>query len=487
MRRPSHYPDNPSKLWDFFWDFTQTPRPSKQEEQISRYVKEYAKSHGLECLADNVGNLVIRVPGSPGRESEPGVIIQNHLDMVTDAVPGKKIDFSKDPIEVTVSEGYLRSVDTTLGADNGIGCCAALALIEACEDHPPLELLFTVDEETGLGGALGLDPSLLRYKKLINLDSEDWGVFYIGCAGGKDFELTGKVETNTVPANFQAFQIEIGGLLGGHSGIDIHRGRANAIKELALFLAGIRSEYSLVEFVGGKAHNIIPRDASCVIVGDQVLEQELGVWGEKFLGSLEGRFPEEFGSLKFEISEADTPSECVNASEGLRMVQLANIFPHGAHEFDWRQTSDVLTSVSNNLARFILKNGEVYFQTSCRAMDEGDYLPLVRQIEILAKQNHLNCAERVGYPGWAPIFDGELLKRAVDVYFDIHGEKPDVRAIHAGLECGILNEKLGGIESLSFGPIIQGAHSPSERVEIESVAKFWNLLIEIMKVKNIGA
>jgi dipeptidase D len=485
MARPKNYPHSPTALWDHFWNFTQTPRPSGKEEKISQYVQKIATGAGLTWNKDKVGNIIILVPGSTGREHEKSVIIQNHLDMVTDAVPGHPINFDTDALSLKVIDGQLMATDTTLGADNGLGCCASLALLTECSDHPPLELLFTVDEETGLNGASGLDADLLAGKTLLNLDSEDWGVFYVGCAGGRDYELRKKLKLEPAGSN-HCYRISLGGFLGGHSGIDIHRYRANAIEELCTFLYQLSDRFQLAEFRGGKAHNIIPRDAHCIIYTQEDIAETIEAKGKEFLARLKKLYPAEFSGAYFEIAQEVTQMNVLSVKDSMELVKLVKLVGHGPQKFDWRQTTDVLTVMSGNLARVLLVDGEFYLQTSLRAMEDEDYQFSADKIKILAEMAKMECNERVGYPGWVPQFNSALLEKCKSIYFEVFKQHADIRAIHAGLECGIINKKLGGVQCISFGPTIHGAHSPTERVEIETVENFWQLLIEILKIKNLG-
>ncbi len=312
MTKPQNYPESPSELWSYFYDFTQIARPSKKEEKILAYLENFAKERSFESLRDKAGNILIKVPGNKGRENDDPVLIQNHVDMVTDSLPMVKIDFYSDPIHTEVVDGWLKARGTTLGADNGIGCAAALAAAVDPEiARPPLELLFTVDEETGLNGAQGLDASMITAKKMLNLDTEEWGSLYIGCAGGIDYQFA--QEAPLVDSKKKHYRLTLSGLVGGHSGLDIHEQRGNAIKLLGEWLieANKLSSAQLSEFRGGRAHNIIPRDAFVTFYSDAAPE-ELHKLTEEFQQRCLGHLPKEDSELKLQLVEEKTSTKALS-------------------------------------------------------------------------------------------------------------------------------------------------------------------------------
>ena len=478
--RPSNYPSSPEHLWNIFYDFTQTPRPSKSEDKIIEYLTKIAKDQGLEYKSDQVGNLIIYVPGTKGRETEAPLIIQNHVDMVTDALPGKQVNFLTDPIQTVVDGNWLKADGTTLGADNGVGCAAALAIIfEEDRSHPPLELLFTIDEETGLHGALGLESKYLKGRRMLNLDTEEWGSLYVGCAGGIDYELTKDLELIDNSSEAQ-FKIEASGFVGGHSGLDIQEQRGNCILFLASFLKRVSEQcaFNVVEMRGGKAHNIIPRDGFVVISTDElskeVLEKELLQLSSEWKSFL----PENDQDFKFKVEKVDTSQQVLSLQDSRQLINFLNLFPHGAHSFDLNV--DNLVGTSNNFARFLCVNGKIYTQASLRFMDRSEIRSLEDKMSILGETFGMNVEKNSEYPSWKPVKENKLRDQIVDIYREALGEEPEVLAIHAGLECGILRDKIGPIDVISFGPNIRGAHSPDERIDIESVEKFWKLFKSVL-------
>jgi dipeptidase D len=481
---PSNYPIEPKIVWDQFFQISQIPRPSKKEEKIRGHIEKLAQDNGRQYKIDSAGNIVVYVPATPGKEGHKSVIIQNHMDMVCDAIPDLGFDFDNDPIELEVKGDWLCAKGTTLGADNGIGMAAAAAfIVDTDHPHPALELLFTSDEETGLHGANGLDASMLSGKYLINLDTEEWGSFYIGCAGGVDYNLRRTWERVQASSGARAYDLIFKGACGGHSGIDIHRQRANAIVVLSQVMSSAKKSgihFSISSFDGGKAHNIIPRQCSAGLFID---EKNLDVLHGFLRGEMERLstyLPEEDGNFDLLLQKSDAADEKVlSESDGTSLLNLLAIFPHGAHSFVMK-SDETLVSLSNNLAIFKLENGELHINTSLRFFDQNELAGLKNRVESLASTFGLDLEESGGYPSWKPDYDNSLLDLAKSLYKKQYGHDPDVRAIHAGLECGILLEKIGKMDSISFGPTITGAHSPSEQVKIGDVKLMWELLLSLL-------
>lgn len=481
--KPENYPSEPKHLWETFFDFTQIPRPSKEEGAIRDYLVNLAKENDLKYVVDGAGNVIIYVPGKNSRENDAPVIIQNHIDMVTDALAGREIDFSHDPIITLIDGEWLTADRTTLGADNGIGCSAALATIfEKDITHPPLELLFTVDEETGLNGALGLETKYLSGKKMLNLDTEEWGSLYIGCAGGIDYEFNQKFELIEGASGLKSVKLDISGFIGGHSGLDIHEQRGNAIKFLAEVLSELSSalEFELSEIKGGKAHNIIPREAFAVIrIKESDIEKVDDICANvekrwrSFLPEVDKAFVVNFEEL------VDAESVVLSTDDFTRVLGFMLLMPHGAHKYDLNARE--IVSMSNNLAKVIFKNGEFYSQSSLRFFDREEIRSLETQLKIIGKTFNIKCETHTEYPSWKPVIDNPVLDTVKACYKELYQEEPIVTAIHAGLECGILKSKLGELDVVSFGPTITGAHSPDERVYIPSVSKFWELYKTVLK------
>lgn len=480
MQIPSHFPTEPKAVWGYFHAINQIPRPSKNEVKFREFILKEASSLGLKTFVDEVGNVIVYVPASPGYETHETVIIQNHLDMVTDATPDRKINFNTDPI-ITFRDGeWLKADRTTLGADNGIGCAAALALMsDKTISHPPLELLFTIDEETGLVGAWGVQASELKGKKMINLDTEEWGSLYIGCAGGIDYEFTKKI--TMVPSKMKGdfVKLTVGGFLGGHSGVDIHEQRGNAIKFLMDWISALpEGSFELAEWRGGKAHNIIPRDAFAIIKIDPEIAlktaNEVTLRWKNFM-------PQNDQAFSANVEKIDHSSNEVISSQDMKTVlSFLLAFPHGAHAYDLASNKE-LVSLSNNLAISLLVRGEFYLQASLRFFDRGECVGLENQVTALARGFNIDFSKNGEYPSWKPVRENKLLDLVAEKYQVLFNKKAKVTAIHAGLECGILRDKIGPIDAVSFGPTIMGAHSPQERVHIPTVETFWSLLKEVLK------
>ncbi len=474
--KPQDYPQQPADIWEHFYRFTQIPRSSRHEAAVRDYLIGLAEERGLRHRCDDAGNLVIYVPASAGREASPTVVIQNHLDMVTVKEASSGHDFLTDPLQLQVREGWLSATATTLGADNGIGCAAATALMTA-EDltHPPLELLFTVDEETGLGGALNLEAGMLSGSLMLNLDTEDWNELYVGCAGGAGFEYRRQFAVS--PAEGESWRLGIGGLGGGHSGIQIHEQLGNAIKLLAECLRDVPG-LRLQAFDAGLAHNVIPREGSlefcCALGHGEVLRQRLDELRRRWLAYL----PVADAALALSL-EATSPEEALSEADSRLLLDLIALFPHGAQAYNLAQPAE-LVDLSVNLAIVKLRAGALFVETSYRFFDEGQAQPLRHSLQSLARTFGLESAEVVGYPGWKPDFDSPLLAQASALHESLFGSAPAVKAIHAGLECGILKGKKGDLDILSFGPTIRGAHSPTERLKIDTVEPFWRYLTALL-------
>jgi dipeptidase D len=477
---PSHFPAEPRNLWAHFHAINQIPRPSRHEEKMREYIEKEAKRLGLRTNVDEVGNVIVFVPASKGYENHETVIIQNHMDMVTDATPDRKINFQTDPI-ITMRDGdWIKADRTTLGADNGIGCAAALSLMEdASIAHPPLELLFTMDEETGLKGAWGVDGKLLKGKKMLNLDTEEWGSLYIGCAGGIDYEFTRSVELVPSRISSPTHKLTVGGFLGGHSGVDIHEQRGNAIRFLMEWLNLLPENSSeIIEWRGGKAHNIIPRDAFALIKSSDL--KKVHAAAETLKTRWASYMPQNDQNFSFKIEEADSECETALHQQQIKSVlQFMLAFPHGAHAFDLA-SDRALVSLSNNQAISLMVRGQFYLESSLRFFDRGECVGLENQVTALAQGFGMEFKKNGEYPSWKPVRENQLLDLVSQKFEKLFQKKPKVTAIHAGLECGILRDKIGPIDAVSFGPTITGAHSPDERVHVPTVETFWSLLKEVL-------
>jgi len=483
LSKPADYPREPAHLWEHFYRITQIPRPSGKEAAVRRYVSDLADAAGHPHRADDAGNLVVYVPGSSGRESEPPVIVQNHLDMVTVKTGDKVHDFSVDPLTLQVEEGWLLADRTTLGADNGVGCAAALALMtDSTLSHPPLELLFTVEEETGLYGASNLDAGLLSGQRMLNLDTEDWGELFIGCTGGRGWRLRRAMSRDEKAREGAHWRLSLRGLAGGHSGIQIHQQLGNAIKLLGQWLVEARALGIRVSgFDGGIAHNVIPREASVSFYCAADREPELAALNAALLDRWQSYLPEADAGLELFLEPlADRATAPLDTGAQAQLEQLLLVFPHGAMSYNLQQPAD-LVDLSINLAVVRVDAEGLFLETTMRFFNEAQSSALAQEVEAIAQWLACTVEPTVDYPGWQPQFDSPLLAETKALYEKLHGASPAIKAIHAGLECGILKSKKADVDIISFGPTIRGAHSPRERLEIATVAPFWRLLTALLE------
>ncbi|MCH7548817.1 MAG: aminoacyl-histidine dipeptidase [Candidatus Krumholzibacteriota bacterium] len=473
----------PKYLWSLFDAIRQIPRPSKHEEKIRAYILSWAGEKGFDARTDDVGNVVVRVPGTASHENAPVLVVQSHMDMVCEKNKDVEFDFMNDPIQLERDGDWLTARGTTLGADNGVGLAAAMALAEDPDVvHPPLEILVTVDEETGLTGAGQLSPDLLEGRRLLNLDTEELGAIYIGCAGGGDSNITLQTPEMDTPENFAGLRITVKGLRGGHSGMDIIEQRGNAIKALAriLWKAGAGHALNLVSFEGGGVHNAIPREAAadCVVekksldtIATLVRSEAEAIATE--LGAVEPNF-----SVEVEAIAERAPVMWDEKTTDI-LINLLYTIPHGVDTM----SNDVpgLVETSNNLASVWTRDGHVVIGTSSRSSLNSAVQAMRDRIRAAATLAGGEVEENNAYPGWKPNTDSELLAIMLATYKQLYGNEPEVKAVHAGLECGIIGEKCPGMDMISFGPIIEAPHSPDERVNIPSVETFWTLLKALVK------
>lgn len=477
----------PSGIWNYFYEITQVPRPSKKEEKIIAYLLDFAKKHNLEVKKDDAGNVLITKPATKGKENLPTVILQGHVDMVCEKNSGTVHDFENDPIETYVDGEWLKAKGTTLGADNGMGMAAALTILASNTiEHGKLECLFTVDEETGLTGAYALGKDFLNGDILINLDTEEEGEIYIGCAGGKITTVSYTYERDAVPSNYFWFKVQVKGLNGGHSGSEIHKGLGNANKILNRYLWTLSRKYNLVlaEIDGGNLHNAIAREAYAVAgvpYGDKEnVIVELNVLAPQIEAELKAVDP----GLKITVESTDAPSFVIDKKTIGNLLNGIYACPHGvlgmSHEIPG------LVETSTNLASVKMKEGNtIVITTSQRSSTNSlkdDAGNIVNSVFTLAGANVVHSA---GYPGWRPNPDSRILAVAKKSYKDLFGKEAEIMAIHAGLECGLFLEKYPHLDMISCGPTIRNAHSPEEQIEISSVEKWWDFLLDILK--NIPA
>lgn len=468
---------DPKPLWGHFDEILTIPRGSGNEEGMRQYVLAVAERHGYETKSDAVGNVVVKKPASSGKESAPVVILQSHLDMVEEKNSDVDHDFSKDPILPQVDGDYLKATGTTLGSDNGIGVAAMLAVADANDlVHGPLELLFTVDEETGLTGASGLGEGMLEGKILINLDSEEEGMLTIGCAGGADTRLETKLELEGVGGGKSAFDVKLVGLKGGHSGIDIHLQRGNAVKLLARALYAVGREHALeiAALEGGGKHNAIPREAFATIVVDEAEAAAVGTQVKNELAQIREEYGTPEPGLTYEVAEASLPDRVWTPSTTHRVLALLTALPHGVE----MMSNDIpgLVETSTNLATATPENSHLEILLSSRSSVDSALEALRQKIRATAELGGAKVEEGEGYPGWQPDVESRILGIVQALHEKVLGTKPEVTAVHAGLECGIIGVKYPGMDMISFGPQIEFPHSPDERVKIASVADFYRLL-----------
>jgi dipeptidase D len=484
--KPDHYPCSPAELWEHFYVISQVPRPSGSEQALRQVIVALAEQRGCQHRSDAFGNLVVYVPASSGREQAGVVIIQNHLDMVTVKASDKQHDFSVDPLQLEVIDGWLRADRTTLGADNGVGVAAALALLTATDlEHPPLELLFTVEEETGLYGASALDSSLLSGNRMLNLDTEDWGEFFIGCSGAKGWELRCQLarEPQSAATSESGWCVTIDGLSGGHSGIQIHEQSGNAIKLLGQWLVEAQQRVAglaVTGFLGGTAHNVIPAEASLLFNCTEQGAAALRALNDELVHRWRSYLPAQDQALSLSLEPCPCKDSPLTPVAQQTLQQLLLLFPHGAQSYA-REQSEELVELSINLAVVRLDAQGLFVESTLRYFNAAQALALEQQVLAIGGWLQAQVTPTIDYPGWEPRLDGFLLALGQEVYREMFGSDAAVKAIHAGLECGIIKGKLGDTDILSFGPTIRGAHSPTERLQIDTVEPFWNLLTALLR------
>ena len=470
----------PTPVWKHFDRILSIPRGSKNEEGMRAFVREVAARNELRLDSDTAGNLVVRKPASAGRESAPAVVLQSHLDMVSEKNSEVVFDFTRDAIQPRQVGDYLHATGTTLGADNGIGVAAMLALAEASASnelaHGPLELLFTVDEETGLTGAAKLDPSIVAGRRLLNLDTEEEYALYVGCAGGAGTNLTIPLDTMFGADGLDVVEVKLIGFKGGHSGVDIHLQRGNAISLLARALQALWPEYGfeLVRIEGGNMHNAIPREATALVrvahADKARFTMALGAQAATFARELAGI--EE--GVRVEVAPAAAPAEVLSEAATRRVLALLAALPHGV----LAMSHDIpgLVETSTNLAKVRTDGAALRIHQSNRSSVMSVLRATQQRIGAFAELAGGEATQSEGYPGWQPNLASPLLAAMKQVHQETFGRAAEIKAIHAGLECGLIGEKFPGMDMISFGPQIEFPHSPDERVLIPSVARFWQLL-----------
>jgi dipeptidase D len=472
-----------NEILRWFEEIAKIPRCSKNEGAICNWLVNWAKENKFEVKTDRVQNVLIKVPASPGYENSPGVVLQGHVDMVCEKTPDSTHDFTRDPIKLVYDGEWLTADKTSLGADNGIAVAMALTMALDKEiPHPPLELLFTVDEETGLTGASALEPGFIEGRILINIDSEDEGYFTVGCAGGVNTNLSVPLELAKVPGDHKLLKIKAGGMKGGHSGIDINKEKANAIKVLGQSMVKVAEEISvrLANISGGTAHNAIPRDCEVFVYvpGNQVAKlNSLLAEAEKNLKiEYKNTDPELF--IKAEES-SETFDQALTVENTKKVIDFIIVLPHGVAVM----STDIegLVETSNNLARVRVENGHINILTSQRSSLVSRLNALTNRIEAVARLTGGEAHSGDGYPPWQPNMDSPLLAKSLKIYEGLFNKKPVVEVIHAGLECGIIGDKNPGMDMISIGPTLKFPHSPDEKVHVGTIGMVWDFIVELIK------
>ena len=473
----------PDEVWNYFNEILKVPRISKKEGKIIAYLQAFADEHRLTCKKDHAGNLLISKPATPGMENRKGVVLQSHVDMVGEKQAGIDHDFDNDPIRAYVSKGWVRARGTTLGADDGIGIAASMAILASREiPHGPLECLFTVDEESGMTGALGLQPEFIKSPILLNLDSEDEGELFIGCAGGIDTIATLKYLKKRVNRQKYALRVVVEGLQGGHSGDEIHKGFGNAIKILNRFLwnADQRFKIGLARISGGKARNAIPREAEAIITLSHATVPLLKVYFDSFVQIMKEELKSDEPEFTMKLEEVQTPDFVMGKKKQQKLFNTLYACPHGVVSMS--REIPGLVETSTNLASIRMKGEDTLeIITSQRSSIESAKQNIADRMAALFSLLGASVIHSEGYPGWKPNLSSEVLTIAERTYRALFQKEPEVKAIHAGLECGLFLQKYPQLDMISFGPTIKGAHTPEERLDIATVEKFWIFLLRMLK------
>lgn len=473
----------PKAVFDYFAEINKVPRPSKHEEKMIAYLKDFAEKNSLAFKTDEAGNVLIAKPATPGMEGRPTVVLQGHMDMVCEKRSDRVIDFENDPIETFIDGKWMRAKGTTLGADDGIGVALAMAILtDSTIKHGPIECLFTRDEETGLTGAFAIEPGFMTGKYLINLDSEDEGEIFIGCAGGVNTDIEFEYYAESIPEGYVAMRVVVDKLTGGHSGDDINKNRANANKVLARFLYDIGGKYDvkLCSIDGGNLHNAIPRHAEAVIAVPEEQKHEIRSDFNIFAAAIQDEYHTTEPTAEFLMESVETPETAIDDITANNLIAALNAVHNGVYE--WSQDIPNFVETSSNLASVKMpEEGKIKIVASQRSSTHSQ---LDAVCNVVASAFNLAGADVLineGYPGWKPNPDSELLKITVEKYKELFGKEPKVRAIHAGLECGLFSEKYPGLDMVSFGPTLRGVHSPDEKLLIPTVEMVWKHLVAIIE------
>ena len=471
----------PAALWNHFADLNAVPRPSKKEERVIAFMMKFGKSLGLETIQDAIGNVVIKKPATPGMEDRQTVVMQSHLDMVHQKNSDTIFDFDTQGLEMFVDGDWVRANGTTLGADNGIGVAAIMAVLASTEiQHPAIEAMFTIDEETGMTGAMKIDASNFSGTILLNLDTEDDDELSIGCAGGIDTNTTYSYQTVEVPSSAKTIQISIRGLLGGHSGMDIHRGRGNANKWMNRLIYQAVSVFPvfITSIDGGSLRNAIPRESTAVISVNETDFEAFEQLLKKEIELLLNEFKSIETAATIEYTPVNRAEKAVQNDDLLKIINAIYAVPNGVY----RMSPDIenLVETSSSLARVIVAEGKFTTQSLQRSSVESSKSDVANAIRASFESIGCGVVQNGDYPGWQPNPNSAILKLMAEMYRNRFQEEPQIKACHAGLECGILGAHFPNMDMISFGPNIRAAHSPDECVQISSVQKFWGYLLEVL-------
>ena len=473
---------NPVPIWIYFEEICKIPRISKNEEKIRRYLLDFARSNKLESKEDEVGNILIIKPASTGMENRKTVVLQSHMDMVGEKNADYPHNWATDPIIPIVNNGWITARGTTLGADDGIGIASQLAILTDKNLRAGrIECLFTVDEESGMTGAINLEPDFFTGRTLINLDSEDEGILFIGCAGGMDTVATMSYDSIPVRNNSIALEVSVTGLHGGHSGDEIHKGYGNSVKIMNRLLWNISNQFeiSVSNFDGGNLRNAIPREAFATIVFGKSSVDPIKRWIEGFYSTLRDEYGDLEKDMNISFREVSLPASVMDIDSQNKFLNALLCCPHGV--IAWSKEMDDLVETSTNLASAKFSDNNtikiITTQRSSVESSKNDVSTMVKSCMVLAGAA---VTESDGYPGWRPNLTSEILQITTESYKELFGKNPEVRAIHAGLECGLVYEKIKGIDMISFGPTIKGAHTPEEMIEIKTTQMFWDLLTDVI-------
>lgn len=472
----------PSLIWSIFDKITKVPRPSKKEEKIRKFLIDYAKEHNIDVRTDEVGNVVMSKPATPGKEDAPCVILQGHMDMVCESnKPG--FDFENNPITTIIDGEWVHADGTTLGADNGIGMAASLAVLtDDTLIHGPIEALFTVDEETGMTGANNLGEGMLTGTILLNLDSEDDGLIFVGCAGGIDSTITFTYEAEAAPEGYQFFRVDLTNGRGGHSGGDIHLGRANANKLLARYLYALSkaTDVRLAQISGGNLRNAIPRDAHAYFGVPAADKEKARIELNKFIAEIHNEYKVEDPDIKLELESEVAPANVIDAKTSANIICSLYSSPHGVVSMS--KDFEGIVETSTNLASVsMLPDNKVLVVTSQRSSVESRKYDIAHQVEAHFTIAGAEVTHGDGYPGWEPNMNSPIMHVVRDAYKELFDVEPEITSIHAGLECGLLGSFFPHLDMVSFGPTLRNVHSPSEMMHIPAVERFWKHLVLVLE------